>query len=65
MRLKILREATRLVVLLAMSTGTLLPAQAATKTLMLYGDSLMAGLGLQESDAFAAQLRDGLKADGL
>ena len=61
---KILREAVRSIVFLAILGGTMLPVQAASKTLMLYGDSLMAGLGLQASDAFAAQLEAALEADG-
>lgn len=64
MSFKILREARRSVVLLAVLASTLLPAQAAPKSLMLYGDSLMAGFGLEAPDAFAAQLEAGLGADG-
>lgn len=36
---------------------TLVPGQAAERTLMLYGDSLMAGLGLSAEDGFAGQLQ--------
>jgi acyl-CoA thioesterase I len=60
---KILRETLLPMVLLATLVGGM-PAQAAPKTLMLYGDSLMAGLGLPAEDAFAAQLQNRLKADG-
>ncbi|MGV8953900.1 MAG: arylesterase [Cypionkella sp.] len=62
----ILREALRLMVLsgsIAMATITL--AQAQGKTLLLYGDSLMAGLGLDASDAFAGQLQAALQAKGI
>jgi len=48
-----------------MLTGFAAPAQAEDKTLLLYGDSLMAGLGLEAPDAFAAQLQDALDAEGL
>lgn len=40
-------------------------AQAAPKTLLLYGDSLMAGLGLDPKDGFAAQLQAALDAKGI
>lgn len=39
------------------------PTTAAEKTLMLYGDSLMAGLGLSDTDGFAGQLQAALGAD--
>jgi acyl-CoA thioesterase-1 len=42
---------------------TLVPAQGAEQTLMLYGDSLMAGLGLPEADGFAGQLQAALGDD--
>jgi acyl-CoA thioesterase-1 len=64
MNTKILREALRAMVLLAILAGGLLPAQATPKKLMLYGDSLMAGLGLSASDAFQGQLQAALAADG-
>lgn len=35
----------------------LVPGKAAERTLMLYGDSLMAGLGLSAEDGFAGQLQ--------
>jgi acyl-CoA thioesterase-1 len=60
---KILREKL-LPMVLAATLLSSMPAQAAPKTLMLYGDSLMAGLGLPAEDAFAAQLQNGLKANG-
>lgn len=41
----------------------LAPAMAAEKTLMLYGDSLMAGLGLSKTDGFAGQLGQVLGGD--
>lgn len=61
---KILREIHRAIILLALVMVTIMPAAAAPKTLMLYGDSLMAGLGLAPEDGFAAQLEAGLRADG-
>ncbi len=51
-------------VLLTMVLASIVPANAAPKSLMLYGDSLMAGLGLPSDDAFAAQLRNALQKDG-
>ena len=42
---------------------SLAPASAAERTLMLYGDSLMAGLGLSDSDGFAGQLQRALGDD--
>jgi acyl-CoA thioesterase I len=64
--IEIVRDALRLIVLSAsmfMATSTL--TQAAGKTLLLYGDSLMAGLGLDASDGFAAQLQAALDAKGI
>ncbi|MEO8684273.1 MAG: arylesterase [Devosia sp.] len=61
-----LRDALRLIVLAAaivLALPTL--SQAADKTLLLYGDSLMAGLGLDASDGFAAQLQAALDARGI
>lgn len=63
---EILRDALRLIVFttsvfMALTTLT----QAAGKTLLLYGDSLMAGLGLDASDGFAAQLQAALDARGI
>ena len=63
---EILRYALRLIVLAAaivLALPTL--SQAAGKTLLLYGDSLMAGLGLGASDGFAAQLQAALDAKGI
>ena len=48
---------------LTLACGTL-AAQAATASLMLYGDSLMAGYGLRSEDGFAAQLTAALAVDG-
>jgi acyl-CoA thioesterase I len=39
------------------------PAGAAERTLMLYGDSLMAGLGLSAEESFAGQLQSALGSD--
>ena len=61
---KILREGLRPLAFAIILIGTLHPALAAPKTLMLYGDSLMAGLGVAPEEAFAAQLERGLAAAG-
>ncbi len=60
MRAKIVRDAVLAVAMLALSV---LPAAADEKTLMLYGDSLMAGLGLSDADGFASQLQRALGHD--
>lgn len=63
---EILRDALRLIVLAAtivLALPTL--SQAADKTLLLYGDSLMAGLGLDANDGFAAQLQTALDGRGI
>ena len=44
----------------ALTAATLNPAAADEKVLMLYGDSLMAGLGLDEASGFAGQLQAAL-----
>lgn len=41
------------------------PASAAPKTLLLYGDSLMAGYGVAPADAFATKLQAALDKGGL
>ena len=61
---KILREGLRPLAFAIILIGTIHPALAAPKTLMLYGDSLMAGLGVAPEEAFAAQLQQGLAAAG-
>ena len=61
---KILREGLRPLAFAIILIGTIHPALAAPKTLMLYGDSLMAGLGVAPEEAFAAQLEQGLAAAG-
>ena len=61
---KILREGLRPLAFAAVLIGTIHPALAAPKTLMLYGDSLMAGLGVAPEEAFAAQLQKSLAAAG-
>ena len=51
----------RLAALAIMLVGALsLPAEAATKTLLVFGDSLVAGLGLPDADGFVAQLQAAL-----
>ncbi|MET3897366.1 acyl-CoA thioesterase-1 [Devosia sp. UYZn731] len=63
---QILRDGLRLIVLGAVALIALPTlAQAAPKTLLLYGDSLMAGLGLDAKDGFAAQLQAALDAKHL
>jgi len=61
---KILREGLRPMAFAIILIGTIHPALAAPKTLMLYGDSLMAGLGVAPEEALAAQLQQGLAAAG-
>jgi len=61
---KIVRDGLRHAALaLALVVVTLLPARADDRTLMLYGDSLMAGLGLSAEDGFGGQLQAALGAD--
>lgn len=61
---KIVRDAVRGAALtLVLAGATLVPASAAERTLMLYGDSLMAGLGLSPKDSFAGQLQAALGGD--
>ncbi|QQR38376.1 arylesterase [Devosia rhizoryzae] len=60
MTARIIRDAAISLAVLALSVA---PAMAAEKTLMLYGDSLMAGLGLSETDGFAGQLSRALGDD--
>ncbi|MDB5538017.1 MAG: arylesterase [Devosia sp.] len=63
---QILRDGLRLIVLGAVALIALPTlAQAAPRTLLLYGDSLMAGLGLDAKDGFAAQLQAALDAKHL
>jgi len=63
---EILRDGLRLIVLATVATVAVpTVAQAAEKTLMLYGDSLMAGLGLNPKDGFAAQLQEALADRGI
>lgn len=47
---------------IVLAAATSVPA-AAQQTLMLYGDSLMAGLGLSDQDGFAGQLQAALGDD--
>ena len=61
---KIVRDTIRHAALAFALIGlTLVPARAAERTLMLYGDSLMAGLGLSAEDSFAGQLQQALGPD--
>ncbi|WP_375452709.1 arylesterase [uncultured Devosia sp.] len=63
---QILRDSLRLIVVGAAMLPTAPAfAQETGKTLLLYGDSLMAGLGLDPKDGFAAQLQAALDAMGL
>ena len=41
------------------------PAPASTKTLVFLGDSLTAGLGIQQAEAFPALIAEKIRADGL
>jgi acyl-CoA thioesterase-1 len=60
MTAKIVRDIAMAVAFLALAAA---PATASEKTLMLYGDSLMAGLGLSDADGFAGQLQRALGDD--
>lgn len=61
---KIVRDRLRGATLaLALACVVLVPANAAERILMLYGDSLMAGLGLSAEDGFAGQLQAALGDD--
>ena len=58
---KILRDRLKsLAVAAALSITGVAATPAAEQTLMLYGDSLMAGLGLSEREAFAGRLQQAL-----
>ena len=55
----------RLAALAIVLVGALsLPAHAAAKTLLVFGDSLVAGLGLPDADGFVAQLQAALSKAG-
>lgn len=61
---KILRDTIgRLAFAAALTLGANVAASAQQQTLMLYGDSLMAGLGLPEQEGFAARLQAELGSD--
>ena len=61
---ELLRDGLRAgVTALALMAGVT-TSSAAPTSLMLYGDSLMAGYGLSSEDGFAAQLQTALAADG-
>lgn len=61
---KKLRDTLRdLAVTLLLASAAISQVGAAERTLMLYGDSLMAGLGLSAEDSFAGQLQDALGED--
>ena len=62
---KLLREAACMMLFAVFAFGLVSLTLAAPIKLMLYGDSLMAGLGLPAEDGFAAQLRAALKSDGI
>ena len=57
---KIVRDAAVAVVMLVLGAA---PVASDEKVLMLYGDSLMAGLGLSETDGFAGHLQRALGED--
>ena len=62
--IKIVRDRLRgVAIALALAGVTMAPTWAADRTLMLYGDSLMAGLGLSDQDGFAGQLQAALGDD--
>ena len=61
---ELLRDGLRAVVTGVVLVSGVAAANAAPTSLMLYGDSLMAGYGLAPEDGFAAQLQAALAADG-
>lgn len=61
---ELLRDGFMVGVMALSLVAATLTAQAAQASLMLYGDSLMAGYGLPPQDGFAAQLSAALAADG-
>ncbi|AUW60372.1 arylesterase [Sphingobium sp. SCG-1] len=64
---KKLYGAARHLVQLAAAIGllTAIPAQAAEKLILAFGDSLTAGYGLKPNESFPAQLQAALRKDGL
>jgi acyl-CoA thioesterase-1 len=62
----LVRAISRLAVLVAVAVfGLATPAAAAEPTILLYGDSLLAGLGLDAAESFEGQLRAALLAEGI
>lgn len=59
------RHALCAMAVLTTIAASALPASAAERTIMLYGDSLLAGLGLPAEDGFAAQMQAAMDAAGL
>lgn len=61
---KIVRDRAAILALgTVLAIGTSVPALAVERTLMLYGDSLMAGYGLPQGEGFAGQLQAELGDD--
>jgi acyl-CoA thioesterase-1 len=58
---RIVRSALALMLALVLLVS---PAQAAQKSLLVFGDSLMAGLGLSQEESFVGQLQAALAKDG-
>jgi acyl-CoA thioesterase-1 len=58
---RIVGSALALILALALLAS---PAQAAQKSLLVFGDSLMAGLGLSQEESFVGQLQAALAKDG-
>ena len=55
---------TALLLLAATVAGLALPTRAAGKTVLVFGDSLVAGLGLSDADGFVAQMQAALDRAG-
>jgi acyl-CoA thioesterase-1 len=64
-RLRAPRFAVALVLLALLSLCDSVPAMARTMTILAFGDSLTAGLGLPPEQGFPAQLEKRLRADGI
>src|SRR5690606_34074141 len=60
----VLRALSAMAIVTTIAIATL-PAHAAERTILLYGDSLLAGYGLPAAEGFAAQLQAAMDRAGL